>query len=165
MNKCNCHIPPQFVFVLFNWFPMFFFPQHLVEGLLNFRRRVCRSFWLDLAFQDPPGKTDPCYRYFFFGPPRKDLWLNLEKQFRGPDFRYTNFPQRKDLPLSSPQRKDLWLNLKKQFRGPDFRYTNFPPRKDLPLSSPQRKDLWLNLKKQFRGPDFRYINLLPRQEL
>ena len=35
-----------------------FFPQHLVEGLLNFRRRVCRSFWLDLAFQDPPGKTD-----------------------------------------------------------------------------------------------------------
>ena len=34
------------------------FPQHLVEGLLNFRRRVCRSFWLDLAFQDPPGKTD-----------------------------------------------------------------------------------------------------------
>ena len=35
-----------------------FFPQHLVEGLLNFRRRVCRSFWLDLAFQDPPGNTD-----------------------------------------------------------------------------------------------------------
>ena len=33
----------------------FLFPQHLVEGLLNFRRRVCRSFWLDLAFQDPPG--------------------------------------------------------------------------------------------------------------
>ena len=27
-----------------------FFPQHLVEGLLNFRQRVCRSFWLDLAF-------------------------------------------------------------------------------------------------------------------
>ena len=37
---------------------VFFFPQHLVEGLLNFRRRVCRSFWLDLAFPDPPGKTD-----------------------------------------------------------------------------------------------------------
>ena len=36
----------------------FFFPQHLVEGLFNFRRRVCRSFWLDLAFQDTPGKTD-----------------------------------------------------------------------------------------------------------
>ena len=36
------------------------FPQQLVEGLLNFRRRVCRSFWLDLAFQDPPGKTDQC---------------------------------------------------------------------------------------------------------
>ena len=35
-----------------------FFPEHLVEDLLNFRRRVCRSFWLDLAFQDPPGKTD-----------------------------------------------------------------------------------------------------------
>ena len=35
-----------------------FFLQHLVEGLLNFRRRVCRSFWLDLAFQDPPWKTD-----------------------------------------------------------------------------------------------------------
>ena len=30
-----------------------FFPSTLVEGLLNFRRRVCRSFWLDLAFQDP----------------------------------------------------------------------------------------------------------------
>ena len=39
-----------------------FFPQHLVEGLLNFRRRVCRSFWLDLAFQDPPGKTDQCLK-------------------------------------------------------------------------------------------------------
>ena len=39
----------------------FFFPQHLVEGLLNFRRRVCRSFWLDLAFQDPPGETDQYY--------------------------------------------------------------------------------------------------------
>ena len=47
-----------------------FFPQHLVEGLLNFRRRVCRSFWLDLAFQDPPGKTDQCYRNFF-GPPNE----------------------------------------------------------------------------------------------
>ena len=35
-----------------------FFPQHLVEGLLNFRRRVCRSFLLDLAFQDPLQKTD-----------------------------------------------------------------------------------------------------------
>ena len=35
-----------------------FFTQHLIEGPLNFRRRVCRSFWLDLAFQDPPGKTD-----------------------------------------------------------------------------------------------------------
>ena len=34
------------------------FPQHLVEGLRNFRRRVCRAFWLDLAFQDPPRKTD-----------------------------------------------------------------------------------------------------------
>ena len=39
-------------------FVLGFFPQHLVEGLLNFRRRVSRSFWLDLAFQDPPGKTD-----------------------------------------------------------------------------------------------------------
>ena len=35
-----------------------FLPQHLVEGLLNFRRRVRRSFWLGFAFQDPPGKTD-----------------------------------------------------------------------------------------------------------
>ena len=30
------------------------FPQHLVEGFLNFRRRVCRSSWLDLPFPDPP---------------------------------------------------------------------------------------------------------------
>ena len=44
------------------------FPQHLVEGLLNFRRRVCRSFWLDLAFQDPPGKTDQYYYTFFYPP-------------------------------------------------------------------------------------------------
>ena len=52
--------------------PFLFFPQHLVEGLLNFRRRVCRSFWLDLAFQDPPGKTDQCYySCFFFGPPNE----------------------------------------------------------------------------------------------
>ena len=29
------------------------FPQHLVEGLLNFRRRVSRSPWLDLPFPDP----------------------------------------------------------------------------------------------------------------
>ena len=49
-----------------------FFPQHLVVGLLNFRRRVCRSFWLDLAFQDPPGKTDQYYYcFFFFIPPTK----------------------------------------------------------------------------------------------
>ena len=32
------------------------FPQHLIDGLLNFRRRVCRSFWLDFAFRDPPWK-------------------------------------------------------------------------------------------------------------
>ena len=38
---------------------LLFFPQHLVEGLLNFRRRVCRSFWLDLAFQDPPPENGP----------------------------------------------------------------------------------------------------------
>ena len=43
-----------------------FFPQHLVEGLLNFRRRVCRSFWLDLAFKDPlPGKNGPIMIIFF----------------------------------------------------------------------------------------------------
>ena len=30
-----------------------FFPQHLVEVFLNFRQRVCRWFWLDLAFEDP----------------------------------------------------------------------------------------------------------------
>ena len=46
----------------------FFFPQHLVEGLLNFRRRVCRSFWLDLAFQDPPRENGPILLIFFYPP-------------------------------------------------------------------------------------------------
>ena len=30
----------------------------LIEVLLNCRRRLCRSFWLDLAFQDPPRKME-----------------------------------------------------------------------------------------------------------
>ena len=46
----------RFMPLLFQDAHEFFFPQHLVEGLLNVRRRVCRSFWLDLAFQDTPGK-------------------------------------------------------------------------------------------------------------
>ena len=57
------------------------FPQHLVEGLLNFRRRVCRSFWLDLGFQNSPQKTDQCCSYWFSRPPqgilpRKEDFLN-----------------------------------------------------------------------------------------
>ena len=51
---------------------LYIFPQHLVEGLLNFRRRVCRSFWLDLAFQDPPRENGPMFAvYNFFIPPTK----------------------------------------------------------------------------------------------
>ena len=46
-----------------------YFPHHLVEGLLNFRRRVCRSFWQDLAFQDPPGKRTNNNDMVFFIPP------------------------------------------------------------------------------------------------
>ena len=34
----------------------FLFPQYLVEGLLHFRGRACRSFWLHFAVQDPPIK-------------------------------------------------------------------------------------------------------------
>ena len=48
-----------------------FFPQHLVEGLLSFRRRLCRSFWLDLAFQDPPRKRTDVIG--FFCPPQEIL--------------------------------------------------------------------------------------------
>ena len=36
------------------WPLLFFLPQQLVEGLLNSRRRVCRSFQQGFAFQDPP---------------------------------------------------------------------------------------------------------------
>ena len=42
---------------------------HLVEGLLNFRRRVCRSFWLDLVSQEPPTKRTNIYT--FVGPPNE----------------------------------------------------------------------------------------------
>ena len=45
-------------------FSLVFFPQHLVEGLRNIRRRVCRSFWLELAFQDP-SENGPILLYFF----------------------------------------------------------------------------------------------------
>ena len=58
---------------------IFFFPQHLLEGLLNFRRRVFRLFWLDLAVQDPPRKRTNVIG--FFCPPqgiltRKGDFLN-----------------------------------------------------------------------------------------
>ena len=43
-----------------------FLPQRLVEGLLNFRRRECRSFWLDFAFQDPPENGPMLLSFFFF---------------------------------------------------------------------------------------------------
>ena len=91
-----------------------FFPQHLVEGLLNFRRRVCRSFWLDLAFQDPPGETDQYYSNFFY-------------------------PPRKDLPLNSPQRKDLWLNLESNSADPILGTQTFPNERICRLAHPNER--------------------------
>ena len=74
----------------------FVFPQHLVEGLLNFSWRVCRSFWLDSAFQDHPGKTDQCLRFIIFLVPPTKLSTRVLKPQRSfffiseADCHYTN---------------------------------------------------------------------------
>ena len=44
-----------------------------VEGLLNFRRRVCRSFWLDLVFQDPPRENGPIFVVYNFSNPPNEI--------------------------------------------------------------------------------------------
>ena len=63
----ECSIFLKFPFSMFFYLYVFvLFPQHLVEGLLNFRRRVCRSFWLDLASQDPPPENGPITMILFF---------------------------------------------------------------------------------------------------
>ena len=76
-----------YMFVVVYFYPILFdflsFLQHLVEGLLNFRRRVCQSFWLDLAFQDPPGKTDQCCLFIICSVPPTKLSTRVLKPQRG----------------------------------------------------------------------------------
>ena len=68
-----------------------FFPQHLVEGLLNFRRRVCRSFWLDLASQDLRSENGPMFIILFFVPHKgfwfsPPVWIGWGGDGAGPDW-------------------------------------------------------------------------------
>ena len=53
------------------------FHQHLLEGLLNFRRRGRRSFWLHFVVQDPPG-NEPILLLLVFVP-HKDFCIAKSK--------------------------------------------------------------------------------------
>ena len=65
--------------------------QHVVEGLLDFRRRECRSFWLDLVFQSPPRKRIMITHVSFkVGPQRHPFFLG-ELSTGRPTFKKTCF--------------------------------------------------------------------------
>ena len=80
-----------------------YFPHHLGEGLLNFRRRECPSFWPDFAFQDPPRKRTTAFFFIThkdFCIAKRNFLIEFQipcsgyKLISGADFRYTNFPLR-----------------------------------------------------------------------
>ena len=82
-------------------------PQHLVDGLLNYRRRECRLFWQDFAFQDPLRKrTNPpegilhLKKGFLNRMPDSLFWPHMRP---GADFRH-NFPQSSSLGPSKDRR-------------------------------------------------------------